>query len=148
MLREIQGTVQGIGGTRALGDRRKIEDGKGNHRRRYHPELARRTGQRARICFNFILRKTIAVAGSCRYDFWVSRDKSTIKDRLTNYLLRRPGVDPQTMTPRIVASGSTQKDRRRLANKKVGRRGINAGVIVCALLSGCAHFVKISYSSG
>src|ERR1700761_1998684 len=101
MLREIQGTVQGIGGTRALGDRRQIEDGKGNHRRRYHPELARRTGRRARICFDFILRKTIAVGGSCRYDFWVSRDKSTIKDKPTKYLSRRPDVYPRTVTPRI-----------------------------------------------
>jgi pimeloyl-ACP methyl ester carboxylesterase len=33
-----------------------------------------------------------------------------------------------------------------LTNEKVGRRGITAGMIVCALLSGCAHFVKISYS--
>jgi pimeloyl-ACP methyl ester carboxylesterase len=43
------------------------------------------------------------------------------------------------------AFGSSQKDRRRLTNENVGSCGITAGILVCALLSGCAHFVKVSY---
>ena len=34
VLREIQGAVQGIGRCRTLGNRRQIEDGKANHRKR------------------------------------------------------------------------------------------------------------------
>jgi pimeloyl-ACP methyl ester carboxylesterase len=33
-----------------------------------------------------------------------------------------------------------------LTNEKVGNSGVTVGILVCALLSGCAHFVKISYA--
>jgi hypothetical protein len=90
--------------------------------------------------------KTIAVDGSCRYDFWVIRDKSTTRGRPTYCLSRRPGAWPQTTRPRIGPFGSSRKDRRRLTNEKLGSSCITVGILVCALLSGCAHYVKVSYA--
>jgi pimeloyl-ACP methyl ester carboxylesterase len=52
----------------------------------------------------------------------------------------------QTITPRIVAFASSQRDRSGLTREKLGSIGVTFGILGCVLLSGCAHFVKISYA--